>query len=130
MPFINGIGAPELIIILIIALIVVGPGRLPDVGSALGKSIREFRKAATDVKDATSLEEKPQSGPGPDAAVASVVTAVLTTTAAAATTPAAPAAATTAAAPAATTAAAADAPDASELPEPVHAEDEQPTPTA
>ena len=64
MPFINGIGAPELIIILIIALIVVGPGRLPDVGSALGKSIREFRKAATDVKDATSLEEKPQSGPG------------------------------------------------------------------
>jgi TatA/E family protein of Tat protein translocase len=130
MPFINGIGAPELIIILIIALIVVGPGRLPDVGSALGKSIREFRKAATDVKDATSLEEKPQSGPGPDAAAASVVTAVPATAAAAATTPAAPAAATTAAAPAATTAAAADAPDASELPEPVHAEDEQPTPTA
>jgi Sec-independent protein translocase protein TatA len=109
---------------------VVGPGRLPDVGSALGKSIREFRKAATDVKDATSLEEKPQSGPGPDAAAASVVTAVPATAAAAATTPAAPAAATTAAAPAATTAAAADAPDASELPEPVHAEDEQPTPTA
>jgi TatA/E family protein of Tat protein translocase len=130
MPFINGIGAPELIIILIIALIVVGPGRLPDVGSALGKSIREFRKAATDVKDATSLEEKPQSDPGPDTAAASVVTAVPATAAAAATTPAAPAAATTAAAPAATTAAAADAPDASELPEPVHAEDEQPTPTA
>ena len=64
MPFINGIGAPELIIILIIALIVVGPGRLPDVGSALGKSIREFRKAATDVKDATSLEE-PQPAPVP-----------------------------------------------------------------
>ena len=57
MPFINGIGARELIIILIIALIVVGPGKLPDVGSALGKSIREFRKAATDVKEATSLEE-------------------------------------------------------------------------
>jgi TatA/E family protein of Tat protein translocase len=130
MPFINGIGAPELIIILIIALIVVGPGRLPDVGSALGKSIREFRKAATDVKDATSLEEKPQSGPGPDAVAPSVVTAVPATAAAAATTPAAPAAATTAAAPAATTAAAPDAPDVSELPEPVHAEDEQPTPTA
>jgi TatA/E family protein of Tat protein translocase len=132
MPFINGIGAPELIIILIIALIVVGPGRLPDVGSALGKSIREFRKAATDVKDATSLEEKPQSGPGPDAAAASVVTAVPAT--AAATTAAAPAAARTAAAPAAATTPAApdapDAPDVSELPEPVHAEDEQPTPTA
>jgi TatA/E family protein of Tat protein translocase len=54
MPF--NIGPGELIIVLVIALIVVGPGRLPDVGSALGKSIREFRKAATDVKDSTSLE--------------------------------------------------------------------------
>ncbi len=155
MPFINGIGAPELIIILVIALIVVGPGRLPDVGSALGKSIREFRKAATDVKDATSLEEKPQSGPGPDAAAAAVAapavaTAVPATAAAAA--PAIPSAATAVAPPpppaaapdttgatdpaaieaaaAATPAAAPAAPDVSELPEPVHAEDEQPTPTA
>ena len=120
MPFINGIGAPELIIILIIALIVVGPGRLPDVGSALGKSIREFRKAATDVKDATSLEEKPQSGPGPDAVAPAVATAVPATAASAV-----PAAA---AAPAASGTTAA--PDVSELPEPVHAEDEQPTPTA
>jgi len=56
MPFINGIGPGELIIILIIALIVVGPGKLPDVGSALGKSIREFRKAATDVKESVSLD--------------------------------------------------------------------------
>ena len=150
MPFINGIGAPELIIILVIALIVVGPGRLPDVGSALGKSIREFRKAATDVKDATSLEEKPQSGPGPDAAAPAVATAVPATAAAAA--PAIPSAATAVAPPAppaaapdttgatdpaaieaaaaTTTAAAPAAPDVSELPEPVHAEDEQPTPTA
>ena len=59
MPFINGIGAPELIIILVIALIVVGPGRLPDVGSALGKSIREFRKASTDVQDATKIDTSP-----------------------------------------------------------------------
>ena len=54
MPF--NIGPGELIIVLIIALIVVGPGKLPDVGAALGKSIKEFRKAATDVKDATSLD--------------------------------------------------------------------------
>jgi TatA/E family protein of Tat protein translocase len=59
MPFINGIGPGELIIILIIALIVVGPGKLPDVGSALGKSIREFRKAATDVKESVSLDPAP-----------------------------------------------------------------------
>ncbi len=54
MPF--NIGPGELIIVLIIALIVVGPGKLPDVGAALGKSIREFRRAAADVKDSTSLE--------------------------------------------------------------------------
>jgi TatA/E family protein of Tat protein translocase len=60
MPFINGIGPGELIIILIIALIVVGPGKLPDVGSALGKSIREFRKAATDVQESVSLDAAPK----------------------------------------------------------------------
>lgn len=54
MPF--NIGPGELILILLIALIVLGPGRLPEVATSLGKSIREFRKAATDVKDATSLE--------------------------------------------------------------------------
>ena len=59
MPFVNGFGPIELIVILIIALIVVGPGKLPDVGSALGKSIREFRKAATDVKDSASLDATP-----------------------------------------------------------------------
>ncbi|OGO55477.1 MAG: hypothetical protein A2V84_03100 [Chloroflexi bacterium RBG_16_70_13] len=54
MPF--NIGPGELIIVLVIALLVIGPGKLPEVGSALGKSIREFRRAATDVKEATSIE--------------------------------------------------------------------------
>jgi TatA/E family protein of Tat protein translocase len=54
MPF--NIQGPELILILVIALVVLGPGKLPEVGSALGRSIREFRKAATDVKEATSIE--------------------------------------------------------------------------
>ena len=57
MPF--NIGAPELIVILVIALLVIGPGKLPDVGSALGKSIREFRKASTDVQDATRVDASP-----------------------------------------------------------------------
>jgi TatA/E family protein of Tat protein translocase len=74
MPF--GIGPGELIIVLVIALLVVGPGKLPDVGSALGKSIREFRKAATDVKETTSLE-------GPAPAPAPVVPAPVVATAAA-----------------------------------------------
>lgn len=42
---------PYLIILLVIVLIVWGPGKLPDLGSALGKGIREFRKASSDVKD-------------------------------------------------------------------------------
>ncbi len=57
MPF--NIGAPELIVILVIALLVIGPGKLPDVGSALGKSIREFRKASSDVQDATRVDASP-----------------------------------------------------------------------
>ncbi len=60
MPVIGNLGPTELIIILVIALLVIGPGKLPEVGAALGKSIREFRKAAADVKDAASLEpERP-----------------------------------------------------------------------
>ena len=39
------IGVPELLVILVIALVVFGPGKLPDVGKALGKSIREFSMA-------------------------------------------------------------------------------------
>ena len=57
MPF--GIGPGELIIVLIIALLVIGPGKLPDVGAALGKSIREFRKASSDVEEATRIDTAP-----------------------------------------------------------------------
>ncbi len=39
-----GIGVPELSIILVIALIVFGPGKLPEIGKALGKGIGEFKK--------------------------------------------------------------------------------------
>ena len=49
------IGAPELIIILVIALLILGPGKLPEVGASIGKSIREFRKASTDVQDAVKV---------------------------------------------------------------------------
>lgn len=55
MPFPN-IGPGELILILIIALVVLGPGKLPDVASSLGKSVREFRRAATDVSEAGKLD--------------------------------------------------------------------------
>ena len=50
------IGAPELIIILVIALLVLGPGKLPEVGASLGKSIREFRKASSDIADSVKVD--------------------------------------------------------------------------
>jgi sec-independent protein translocase protein TatA len=44
----GGLGPTELIIILVIVLLIFGAGRLAEVGGALGKGIREFRKATTD----------------------------------------------------------------------------------
>ena len=52
-------GPLELIIILVIALIILGPGKLPDVGAALGRSIREFRRASTDIQEATRMDTPP-----------------------------------------------------------------------
>ena len=40
-----GMGAPELIVILVVALLVFGPGKLPEIGASLGRGIRDFRKA-------------------------------------------------------------------------------------
>ena len=40
-----GLGIPELVVILVIALVVFGPGRLPEIGGALGKGIRDFKKS-------------------------------------------------------------------------------------
>jgi sec-independent protein translocase protein TatA len=56
MPF--NIGPLELILILAIAL-VIGPGKLPGVGKSIGESIREFRKATTEVQEATKLDVTP-----------------------------------------------------------------------
>lgn len=46
-----GIGAPELMIILVIALIIFGPGKLPEVAKGLGKSIKEFKKAKNEITE-------------------------------------------------------------------------------
>jgi sec-independent protein translocase protein TatA len=48
---------PELMIILVIATIIFGPKRLPDIGGALGKGIRDFRKGVSDVQEQTGYNE-------------------------------------------------------------------------
>lgn len=52
-----GIGLPELLIIMVIALIVIGPSKLPDLAKALGKGMAEFRKATQEIKDSLDLDE-------------------------------------------------------------------------
>jgi Tat protein translocase TatB subunit len=71
------IGPQELLLILIVALVVVGPQRLPELGRTIGKALREFRKIQDDVKDTIrfDLNDEPapyvrprqgQHRPGPD----------------------------------------------------------------
>lgn len=52
-----GIGMPELILILIVALIVIGPKKLPEVAKSMGKGYREFQKAISGVKDEMNKAE-------------------------------------------------------------------------
>jgi sec-independent protein translocase protein TatB len=53
-----GIGMPELIIILVIALIVIGPSKLPDLAKALGKGMAEFKKATQELKESLDIDEE------------------------------------------------------------------------
>ncbi len=56
------IGPTELIIVLVIILIIFGAGRLPEIGSALGKGIKEFRKGQSDQGDAEIVVEPKPAG--------------------------------------------------------------------
>lgn len=52
------IGMPELIIILVIALIIFGPRKLPELGKSLGRSLNEFKRASTDLQNTLEQEIK------------------------------------------------------------------------
>ena len=52
-----GLGLPELLLIRVIGLVFFGPGKLPDVGKAIGKSMREFKTALNDVKPEITEEK-------------------------------------------------------------------------
>ena len=52
-----GIGLPEMFLILAIALIIIGPKKLPDMAKSLGRALGEFKKATSDLKDSVGLNE-------------------------------------------------------------------------
>jgi len=54
-----GIGVPELIVIAIVALFVVGPKKLPDLAKSLGKGLQEFKKASEEVTESIKETLKP-----------------------------------------------------------------------
>ena len=53
-----GIGMPELILILAIALIVLGPKKLPDLAKSLGRALREFKKATSELKESIGVNDE------------------------------------------------------------------------
>jgi sec-independent protein translocase protein TatA len=59
-----GLGSTELIIILVLVLVIFGAGKLPEIGSSLGKGIRSFRKAVGDPQeiDVTPKDDDKKNG--------------------------------------------------------------------
>ena len=53
-----GIGMPEMLVILALALIVIGPKKLPDLAKSLGRAMREFKKATSEFKETIQLESE------------------------------------------------------------------------
>ncbi len=65
-----GLGMPELIVIFVIALLVFGPKKLPEIGRSLGRSLAEFKRASEELKDGlvaelSAEEEKPDAAGQP-----------------------------------------------------------------
>lgn len=56
-----GIGMPELLLILAVALIVIGPKKLPDIAKALGRGLGEFKKATEEFKNTIDVESRQEN---------------------------------------------------------------------
>lgn len=59
------VGLPEMIVLLVIALMVFGPKKLPEMGRTVGKSLREFRRASAEFRSGLQLDEEPPRVPSP-----------------------------------------------------------------
>jgi sec-independent protein translocase protein TatA len=78
----GSIGGPELVVIFVVALLVFGPRKLPELGRMVGKSLAEFRRAANDLRDSLETEvareparlEAPRPAPAPAPAPGAVAT--------------------------------------------------------
>ncbi len=62
-----GIGMPELLVILVVALLVLGPKKLPEIARSLGRGMAEFRRASSELRNTlyAPLEEPPKNEPKP-----------------------------------------------------------------
>ena len=58
-----GLGLPELMVILVIALVIFGPSKLPQIGSGLGKAIRDFKKGVTGGDDDEASKDAKKENP-------------------------------------------------------------------
>jgi len=61
-----GLGVPELMVILVIALVIFGPSKLPQIGSGLGKAIRDFKKGVTGGEDEDASNKDTKKDPPQD----------------------------------------------------------------
>ena len=65
MPFVNPGHIWLILLLLIVVLIIWGPGKLPDVGAGMGRAIREFKKATNEVRDSVVNASPTDSPPSP-----------------------------------------------------------------